>query len=275
MSETPLPAPNAPKILLEADMWEPLTVDLPFGKAILLSVACNIQEKPNEDAAAVIPVREDCLLLAVADGMGGTRNGAEAAALVLRQLAAQILPDGDEQNVRTAILDGIETANRRILSEVADGGTTLALIELHGHRIRPYHIGDSTILVTGQKGKLKLNTVAHSPVGFAVEAGFLHVDDALHHNERHLISNALGFPGMRIELGAPLELARHDTLLIASDGLTDNVFLDEMVHIIRRGPLDKAVMRLARLARERMATPHLETPTKPDDLTLIAYRRNQ
>ena len=100
-----------------------------------------------------------------------------------------------------------------------DGGTTLAAVEISGVSARPYHIGDSSILITGQKGKLKLNTVAHSPVGFAVEAGLLDVDEALHHAERHLVSNVLGLENMRIELGSPVDLAPRDSLVIASDGL--------------------------------------------------------
>jgi serine/threonine protein phosphatase PrpC len=209
--------------------------------------------------------------------MGGTRNGAAASAAVIGHLATSVSwgRNDDDAQLRTAILDGIDAANQYIVSSVPEGGTTLAAVELNGHLLRPYHIGDSTILVTGQRGKLKLNTVAHSPVGFAVEAGLLDADEALHHEKRHVISNALGFPEMSIELGSPLELARFDTLVIASDGLTDNLFIDEIIEIVRKGPLVDAVIALTKLARERMANRELDTPTKPDDLTVIAYRRTQ
>ena len=90
-----------------------------------------------------------------------------------------------------------------------------------------------------------------------------------------MISNALGFPEMRIELGAPLELARHDTLVILSDGVTDNLFIGDIIDRVRKGPLESAVISVANLARTRMRTPHLDTPTKPDDLTIIAYRRTK
>ncbi|NIP97977.1 MAG: serine/threonine protein phosphatase, partial [Akkermansiaceae bacterium] len=125
----------------------------------------------------------------------------------------------------------------------------------------------SVILVVGQRGKLKLQTVSHSPVGLAVEAGLLDEDEALHHHERHLILNAVGFAEMRIELGAPLPLARHDTVLLARDGLTDNLTLDEIVAGIRKGPLGEAVAALTSLARQRMLAEQPGSPCKPDDLT--------
>jgi PPM family protein phosphatase len=252
---------------------EPIRVRLPMGEVVMLTVARDGSETENEDVVGVLPFGSSSAVLVVADGMGGTRNGAQAAALAVNQLATQVAEHVDTATVRTAILDAIEISNRRILSEIPDGGTTLALVELSGHGIRPFHVGDSTVLVTGQKGRLKLNTIAHSPVGFAVEAGLLHVDDALQHDQLHLISNALGFEGMRIELGAPLELARYDTVLIASDGLTDNVFLDEIVQRIRCGPLQRGISDLARLARLRMRGEGGAGPAKPDDLSLVAYRR--
>jgi len=131
------------------------------------------------------------------------------------------------------------------------------------------------IMVVGQRGKLKLLTVSHSPVGLGVEAGFLDEEEALHHHERHVVLNAVGSSGMRIELGAPLELARRDTLLVASDGLTDNLAVEEIVAGIRKGPLERVVSGLAARARERMVGRGAGVPSKPDDLTLLVYRRSE
>lgn len=257
-------------------MERPQVLELPYGVAVVLTIARDNAYKPNEDAAGVARVGDDSALLVVADGMGGTRNGCAAAAAVTEHLAAHVpTSEAEETQLRTAILDGIEAANQHILTMIPEGGTTLAAVELRQNTIRPYHVGDSSILVTGQRGKLKLNTVAHSPVGFAFEAGLLDEDEAMHHVHRHVISNALGFPEMRIELGSPLELARHDTLVILSDGVTDNLFIGDIIDRVRKGPLESAVISIANLARTRMRTPHLDTPTKPDDLTIIAYRRTK
>jgi len=266
-------APPGATILIESDLEKPMLVVLPHGTAALLSRSHPFR-KPNQDVGAIIPAGVDDVVLTVADGMGGTRDGGEAAATVVRHLCDVLPVESPEQLTRTAILNGIESANRHLLAEVPDAGTTLVAMEISGHTVRPYHVGDSVILVVGQRGKLKLQTVSHSPAGFAVEAGLLNEKEALHYHERHLILNAVGSAEMRIELGAPLSLARRDTILLASDGLIDNLSLEEIVELIRKGPLDRAVGGLAALARERMTSARSGHPSKPDDLTILLYRRS-
>jgi serine/threonine protein phosphatase PrpC len=128
------------------------------------------------------------------------------------------------------------------------------------------------ILVVGQRGKIKLQTVCHSPVGFAVESGYLDEREAMHHEDRHLVSNFVGSPEMRIEIGAPLTMAAWDTLLIASDGLFDNLHIPEIVERIRKGPLDVGVRKIVADATARMKRPANGRPSKPDDLTIVAFR---
>ncbi len=266
--------PAAATLLLEANVETPILVALPHGTAAALSIPHPTRGTVNQDAAAILPAGPSDVLLVVTDGMGGTRRGGEAAATVIHHLSERLPVESQGLLVRTAILNGIESANQHLLANVPDAGTTLAAVEINENSIRPYHVGDSVILVTGQRGKLKLQTVAHSPVGFAVEAGLLDEDEALHHHERHLVLNAIGSAAMRIELGAPLALARYDTVLLASDGLTDNLTLDEIIALLCKGPLDQAVARLAALARARMLAHEPGAPCKPDDLTILAYRRS-
>lgn len=265
----------AATILLEADLEAPLSVQLPCGVAVVLTQSHPLRESPNQDAAAVLPAGPAECLLVVADGMGGTSRGGLAAGTLVSQLSDRLPIASPDQLVRTAILDGIEATNQLLLENIPDAGTTLAAVEINEHTVRPYHVGDSVILVIGQRGKLKFQTVSHSPVGLAVEAGLLTEDEALHHDERHLILNAVGCQDMRIELGPPMNLARWDTVLLASDGLTDNLTLDEITSGIRSGPLTRGVSRLAALTRERMLAAGPESPSKPDDLTIIAYRRSR
>ena len=167
---------------------------------------------------------------------------------------------------------GSKRRTGRILELGIGAATTLAVVEVLDGIIRPYHVGDSMILVMGQRGKVKLKTVAHSPVGHAIEAGVLDGEEAMHHEDRHLVSNILGTSDMRIEIGPPLRLSRYDTVLIASDGLCDNLAVDEIVARVRSGPLPDAVARLAVEARAHMEADGGLTPCKPDDLTVVAYR---
>lgn len=247
------------------------------GQVTVFSTGCPDHEGPNEDAAAVIPVSNREGVLAVADGVGGQPAGERAAEIALRRIFEAVAnADGEADEtlaLRGAIMNGFENANRRVLEKGGGSATTLAVVETDGVRIRPYHAGDSAILLIGQRGRVKLQTVSHSPVGYALESGILDEREALAHEDRHVVSNLAGCEDMRIEVGAPVEMARHDTLLIASDGLFDNLEQEEIVERMRKGPLTEAVDELARACIARMRGTSGERPSKPDDLTLVAYRR--
>ena len=64
-----------------------------------------------------------------------------------------------------------------------------------------------------------------------------------------------------------------DTVLLASDGLFDNLHTHEIVGVIRKGKLTRAAETLRSRTESRMAgeqPPH--RPSKPDDLTFLLYR---
>ena len=148
----------------------------------------------------------------------------------------------------------------------------MVIAEFSGIHVRPYHVGDSMILVVGGRGKVKLQNIPHSPVGYGVEAGLLDEAEAMHHDQRHLVSNVVGSPDMRIEIGPPLELAPRDTLILASDGLSDNLHVEEIIERLRRGSLEQVSERLISDALARMQSPAEGRPSKADDLTLVSFR---
>jgi serine/threonine protein phosphatase PrpC len=261
------------RLYLDQDMQEPELLNVAGGVAAVYSARCPGKETPNEDAAAVLPVDDRHAVLVVADGLGGTTAGERASALAVRQLRRSIAQAGTEESLRTAILDGIEQANRAVSELGMGAATTLAVVEISDGVARPYHVGDSMILAVGQRGRVKLQTVSHSPIGYAYEAGMLDETEAMHHEDRHLVSNVIGSPDMRIEIGPPLDLSAHDTLLLASDGLLDNLYQDEIIERTRKGPLTSVVRLLAGECRERMTHPREGMPCKPDDLTLVVFRR--
>ncbi|QNN23463.1 serine/threonine-protein phosphatase [Planctomycetales bacterium ZRK34] len=244
------------------------------GDAVIYSHVSPDKDTPNEDAAAIIPYDAGSAVLVVADGLGGQRAGDVASNAAIGALRDALEKAAAEQApLRTAILDAIETANKTVLETGLGAATTLAAVEIFDGCARTYHIGDSMALITGQRGKIKLQTICHSPVGFAVEAGVLDEKEAINHEDRHIVSNIVGSPDMRIEIGSAITLAEHDTVLLASDGLFDNMHVDEIVNIVRAGSLTDAAAKLAAEAQMRMMTPEEDHPCKPDDLTFILFRR--
>jgi len=106
-----------------------------------------------------------------------------------------------------------------------------------------------------------------------VESGLLSESDAIHHDERNLINNCVGDKEMRIEIGPAIPMKPRDTLLLASDGLFDNMLNDEIVETIRKGRLISQTEKLVEMANRRMTRPADKAPSKPDDLTVICFRR--
>jgi PPM family protein phosphatase len=267
-------------VLAEAQMADVATLEFAGGTAAVYTTRSPHKETPNEDVAAFLPTGPSSGVLVVADGLGGHAGGERASRLAVEtlqktlQAAVSLSPESDADKFRGAILDGIEAANQKVRQLGTGAATTLALVEIQDHAIRPYHVGDSVILITGQRGKLKLQTIAHSPIGYAVEAGLMKEEDAIHHEARHVISNVIGSEQMRIEIGPPTEMAPRDTLVLASDGLVDNLLPTEIVEFIRSGPLNEGLSKMVAEVSRRMANRNGSDPSKPDDLTVIAYRPN-
>ena len=232
------------------------------------------KESENEDTVAIIGYGAQAVVLVVADGAGGLPAGKLASHTAVTTLIDRLESSIAETILlRTAILDGIEAANIAVQNLANGAATTFTVITIEGLIARAYQIGDSEAIIVGQRGLIRLQTPVHSPTGLAVEAGFLDEREALHHAERHLVSNFLGTPDMRIDIGTEVLLQPCDTILVASDGLMDNLHTAEIVLRVRKGPLDKACDAVVGLAQRRMSGIAPDQPSKPDDLSLILFRK--
>lgn len=244
----------------------------PCGSVVVFTRHSPAKNTVNEDALAVIPAGDNAVVLAVADGLGGLPSGNIAAGLVIESLVQRIRGAG-EGALREAILDAIEQANQEILSLGTGTATTLALVEIQGRLVRSYHVGDAGVLVTGQRGRRKLQTVPHSPTGYAQEAGLIEEHEALAHGERNLVSNVVGSHELRIEIGPLVRMSPRDTVLVASDGLFDNFLSEELVNHVRCGNLEAEAGILVAEAGSRMAgKPGAPVSGHPDDLSFIVFR---
>lgn len=262
----------------DCDMTEPASPSFAGRHVCVFSARCPDDAGANEDSAACIVLSSGKAVLIVADGVGGVAAGHLASKTAIESMEEALKTaleseSPDTMLLRTAILNGLEQANERV-RELANGAaTTMAAIEIDGDTIRPYHVGDSAILVFGGRGKIKYKSIAHSPTGYGVEAGFLDESEAIDHKDRHLISNFIGTEEMHIAIGPTIKLAPRDTVLLASDGLLDNLRLEEIAAYAHRHKLSHALLAMATKASQRMRAPEPDAPSKPDDLTVICYRR--
>ncbi len=229
----------------------------------------------NEDSAGVFVCGDRAMVLAVADGMGGANWGDRASRTVIEQIAAQVEKTSEVDGLRTAILDGIEAANEEILGWGQGAGATLVAGLFIDDTIRVFHVGDAEGLLSSNRGRIKYSTVAHTPVAMAVEIGVLGEREAMHHDERNIVSNHVGSREMRIEIGPAIRMGVHDTFLLGSDGLFDNLMTGEIAEIVRSRKLAQRAEELLEMTRKRMLASDANQPSKPDDLTFLLLRRKR
>jgi serine/threonine protein phosphatase PrpC len=255
-------------------MDQPELINAAGGNVVVFSRVCPGKEEPNDDSAAIICTPCGSIVMAVADGVGGAPLGYKASAIAMQCLVESLNATCSElsqqpNDLRPAILDGIEKANAEILDMGTGAATTISIVEVRNRIARGYQVGDSMALIVGQRGAIRWKSMSHSPVGYAIESGMIDETDAMHHDERHVVSNLVGSRSMHIEIGPAVTLSARDSIVIASDGLFDNLHLSEVSAIARVGrPLDR-MNSLVKLATDRMEQADAGVPGKPDDLAIL------
>ena len=247
----------------------PHVVVLDSGQAVVFTQPCPGQSGVNEDAMGIFEMDTGEVCLAVADGVGGLPKGREASEFVIQKIGRWI-----ERKNRSCLEDLIKDANKQLLKEIPRAATTLSvtLVKPDGS-VLSSHAGDSLMLVVGQRGRVKLRVDSHSPVGVSETLGLIDEREALHHPKRHYLNNMLGDPAFWLEKHEA-KLAARDTVLIASDGLWDNLYVSEIIEIIQSGELEASAQTLAETAISRMTNAQEGLPSKPDDLTFVLFRLN-
>ena len=269
-------APNCPieVLLAEIETERSREAEALGGHVFFYSARGPGKTRPNEDACIMIDLGEMRGLLAVADGLGG-QPGADLAAAQLVEHLSRVGTHFQSGEARLAdlIQTAVEDANQAVVDLGMGGGTTLAMVTVSESEVCPYHVGDSMIYLADRDGALRFQVIPHSPIGYAVEAGLITEEEALHHPDRHIISNMIGTSELRLEIGKPLPFGPADTLLIASDGLTDNMRTEEIRQILMLPSAYEVGEALVDLGKRRMSGKDDSLPGKRDDMTLIVFRR--
>lgn len=235
-------------------------------------------DDPNEDAVGVFDLGPGAAVLVIADGVGGHGHGDEAARVAVEALGEQLgrlnPQQPDQGELRDSVMTAIERANARLVARSPSPATTLVIATIFRGLLRCYTVGDSELMVVGQRGKLKLRTIPHSPTGYARESGLLDEAGALLHDERHLLSNVVGMSSMHVAATSGLRLAPRDTVMLGSDGVFDNLFHDEIIELVRAGEPYATAERMVATLAVRMAgnSQNPEVPCKPDDVSFILFR---
>lgn len=234
--------------------------------------------KNNEDRHAVISFhysKDDSrasLFAIVADGIGGHRAGEVAAELAVNYIT-KIVSESNGKNPMGIMEEAIQDASQAIAAHSAGReeehgmGSTCACVWVLEDRLYTAYVGDSRIYLIREDYIQRL-TIDHTWVQEAYEKGIITAEQMRDHPNVHVIRRHLGgikLPEVDFRLRIDNDesnqesinnqgfyLKPGDTILLCSDGLTDLVWDDEILKIIRtERDLKSAAEALVALANRR------------------------
>jgi serine/threonine protein phosphatase PrpC len=197
----------------------------------------------NEDSYAILSSAQlrgayDFALI-VADGMGG-RNAGEVASRAAVEAASQaILNNGRYVDASSLLRFAVEAAHISIQQraeehpEYGGMGTTLVMALVRDAEAWIASVGDSRAYILRGEQLLPL-TEDHTFVAEQVRAGGMSLEQARHSRFRHMLTRAVGTSvdytpdvvSTRVESG--------DVLMLCTDGLTNMVWEEEIVRLLRK-----------------------------------------
>lgn len=213
----------------------------------------------NEDSVNIVTNATGEVLLAVADGMGGHKDGEVASSIALNHIATrfkEISSVGNKEDAISWISDTVKEANALIYKYVASHkestgmGTTMVLAILTKAFLLIGNIGDSAGYVI-KNGKLHKVTIDHTLVNLLVKSGEISEEDAKNHPKKNVLMKALGasvdveMDIFNVELGV-------DGIFLCSDGLTNMLDDDSIEKVLNgTGTIDEKLEKLIFKANNR------------------------
>lgn len=210
-----------------------------------------------------------CVVLAVADGMGGHPGGEVASALAVNAVC-HLANEADFNPPAAFIQSAFRKASEQIRERgneeprYREMGTTLTALYLEGGQAWVGHIGD-TRLYWIRAGRVMQVTVDHNVAQELVDSGKLDPEAAEDHPMSNVLTRCLGVcPQDQPDLLAGvLQLEKGDQLLLASDGLAKTVHIDAILELVAEVDSETGTDRLVQAAIAAGA---------PDNVTVVLCR---
>lgn len=202
----------------------------------------------NEDSAAAIDMNvatgdatQTIGIYAVADGMGGHREGEVASRLAIQTAVQEVVSRITAENGNVAdsykewLQQALETANRVVRGDRPKHdrmGTTLVVAVVVNDQAYIANVGDSRAYLI-IKDDIYQITQDQSVVQALVTAGAISPEEAQNHPYKHMLSQAIGIDtAIKVDT-FNTEIAADAFLLLCSDGLTNELSDNEILNIIR------------------------------------------
>lgn len=225
-----------------------------FDLALLSDVGTDREN--NEDACGSHIESENCVIFAIADGVGGYEGGeiasAQAVEVTLNAFRQSPAAWGPAKRLHRAVQQAnIEIHNRALtVPELRRMATTLTAAVVNDGVLYAAHVGDSRIYHI-RRGKAQQITKDHTVVQERVRMGLISPGKARHHPERSVLSRCLGHELIVAVDRITLALEQNDQLLLCTDGLYGVIEDNELGQLIRGVTAESACRQLIDLANRR------------------------
>ena len=204
----------------------------------------GLKRTKNEDSFLV---KAGNCIFAVADGVGGNNSGEVASNFASDEISRYIdsfamPPSGDTEELKAFFGRCIVDVNSRILnlssgnSDYSGMATTLVMLYIDRESGKAYflNVGDSRAYIL-RGNTFKQITEDHTYVNSLVKAGLISKEEAEHHENKNMITKAIGAE-YRIEPDFfKTELVPGDIILLCTDGLYGEVSEDEIIEELKSG----------------------------------------
>ncbi|MBQ2500389.1 MAG: Stp1/IreP family PP2C-type Ser/Thr phosphatase, partial [Clostridia bacterium] len=213
----------------------------------------------NQDSYAAGEFQNGVTWVVVCDGMGGYRGGNIASSAAVKTISERITGSYRENmtssSIKNLLVTSITNANFEIFDmaaaneELKGMGTTVVAALITKKAIYIAHAGDSRAYLAAD-GKLRQITKDHSVVQELVDSGEITREQAMDHPQKNLITRALGVEEI-VKVDFTVEDIKGDeTLLICTDGLTNEVTEDEILRVLSEKPFEEVADTLVDMANE-------------------------
>lgn len=227
----------------------------------------------NQDSYAAGEFENGVAWAVVCDGMGGNAGGNIASSAAVKTISERITSAYRENmtssSIKNLLVTAVTNANFEIFDtaaanpELSGMGTTVVAAIMTKKVIYIAHAGDSrAYLITADE--IKQITKDHSVVQELLDLGEITAEEAADHPRKNLITRALGVEEILKVDFTVQDIKGDETLLICTDGLTNEVAPDDIKQVFSEKPFEETADILVDMANENGGK---------DNITVVAIAR--
>ncbi len=209
----------------------------------------------NEDSVTALKNASGEVLMAVADGMGGHKDGEVASSIAINHIGKRFLATssvGNKEDAMAFLKEVVSEANILIYKHTQEHpassgmGTTIVIALLTKDFLLFGNIGDSSGFVLKNKNLYKITT-DHTLVNLLVKSGELTEEEAKDHPRKNVLMRALG-ANMTVEMDIFDVETDIDGIFLCSDGLTNMLEVKQIEDVLDsdlsiEGKLEKLILK--------------------------------